>query len=430
MAVNRDASVFDDLIPAGFLDDAVVASEGGTELGFEATAADDPAAALEDFAGWADVLSPAEQALRAGILALMREHWLPAAAEHFQAGRFPHQLFRALGRLGAIGAAHVGRDGGAPLRKRAVAALMHAVEYGDGGLRCALTIQDSVVQALVRFGSDEQRARWLEPLCCGEAIAAFALTEPQAGSDVRALASKARRRGGNWVLSGQKGWITSAPHADLILVWARTGERNEAIRGFLVERGAPGLQVEPISSAASMRAAPVGRISLDEVVVPDSALLPHAWGLTDINACLDYNRLTVIFGVMGAARFCLEAAITHARRREQFGVPIGSRQLVQSQLADMARSVCIGEMLSLTLARRWEREPLPRFAVSLAKRNNCADALAVARSARAVMGAQGVDLAEHVVRHLLNLEASYTYGGTHEIHALVLGKILTGESAF
>jgi alkylation response protein AidB-like acyl-CoA dehydrogenase len=192
----------------------------------------------------------------------MKGTWLPIAAEHYQAGRFPAELFRELGRLGAIGASHVGRHG-APLRKRATAALMHAVEYGDGGLRCALTIQDSVVQALVRFGSDEQRARWLEPLCRGEA--------------------------------------------------------------------------------------------------------------------------------------------DHARRRVQFGAPIGSRQLIQAQLADMARAVCMGEMLSLELARRWEEEPLsPR----------------------------GIDLANHVARHLLDLEASFTYGGTHEIHALVLGKILTGESAF
>ncbi|HEY8141430.1 MAG TPA: acyl-CoA dehydrogenase family protein [Kofleriaceae bacterium] len=423
------ATVFDDLDPVDFLDDAAVSVERSTSLGFEVHDRDDPATVLEEFAGWSRALSPAEERLRHDVLALMKGTWLPIAAEHYQAGRFPSELFRELGRLGAIGASHVGPHG-VPLRKRAAAALMHAVEYGDGGLRCALTIQDSVVQALVRFGSDEQRARWLEPLCRGEAIAAFALTEPDAGSDIRALSTRARRRGDDWIITGKKGWITSAPHADLILVWARTGERNEAIRGFLVERGTPGLEVETISSATAMRAAPVGRISLDQVAVPSRRMLPHAWGLTDINACLDYNRLTVIFGVMGAARFCLEAAIDHARRRVQFGAPIGSRQLIQAQLADMARAVCMGEMLSLELARRWEEEPLSRFAVSLAKRNNCAEALAVARSARSIMGAHGIDLANHVARHLLNLEASFTYGGTHEIHALVLGKILTGESAF
>ena len=179
-----------------------------------------------------------------------------------------------------------------------------------------------------------------------------------------------------------------------------------------------------------MRAAPVGRVFLGDVRVPERALLPHAWGLVDINACLDYNRLTVIFGVMGAARFCLEAALKYTRHRRQFGVPIASKQLVQAQLADMATNVALGELLSLHLAKRWEQSPLARFDVSLAKRSNCAAALSVARQARSLLGAHGIDLDSHVSRHLLNLEASYTYGGTHEIHGLVMGKALTGESAF
>ena len=411
------------------VDPGQVLVEPTTQLAFEEGARHDLAAALEDFAGWPRLLSDSEQALRHSVLRLMRETWLPVAAEHFQAGRFPTELFRELGALGAIGAGLVGGAAG-PLRKRATAAIVHAVEYGDGGVRCALTIQDCVIQALVRFGSEAQRARWLEPLRLGRSIASFALTEPQAGSDVRALATRATRRGDRWILRGRKGWITSAPQADVLLVWARTGERNEAIRGFLVERGAAGLEVEAIGSAAAMRAAPVGRIVLDDVSVADEAVLPHAWGLTDINACLDYNRLTVIFGVTGAARYCLEAAIDHARERRQFGVPIGSKQLVQARVADMARAVAVCEMMCLELAQRWEREPLPRFAISLAKRTACADALSVARTARGILGAGGLDFDNHVVRHLLNLEASSTYGGTDEIHGLVLGKLLTRESAF
>ena len=254
------------------------------------------------------------------------------------------------------------------------------------------------------------------------------LPEPPGGSDVRAVSTKATRRGADWTISGSKGWITNAPHADLILVWARTGERNDAIRGFLVERGTPGLEIEPISDAVSMRVAPVGRVELDEVRVPNSALLPHAWGLIDINACLDYNRVTVLFGVMGAARFCLERAARYSKTRHQFGVPIGSKQLVQSHLADMACQV--GELLSLQLASRWGAGPLSRFDVSLAKRNNCSVALDVARRARGIFGANGIDLKNHVARHMLNLESSYSYGGTHEIHGLVMGKIITGENAF
>jgi glutaryl-CoA dehydrogenase len=256
------------------------------------------------------------------------------------------------------------------------------------------------------------------------------LTEPQAGSDVRAVATQARRAGGDWVIDGEKGWITNSPRADVLLIWARTGEQNNALRGFLVEKGTPGLDVRTISGAASMRSGAVGRISLNGVRVPEGAVLPHAWGLVDISACLDYNRLTVIFGVMGAARFCLDTAIRHVKQRRQFGVPLASKQLVQEHIADMATSVVLGEMLSLHLATRWQDKPPSRFEVSLAKRHNCAAALDVARRARGLMGAQGVDLDNHVIRQMLNLEASSTYGGTHEVHSLVLGKTLTQESAF
>jgi glutaryl-CoA dehydrogenase len=175
---------------------------------------------------------------------------------------------------------------------------------------------------------------------------------------------------------------------------------------------------------------PVGRINLDQVRVPHIALLPHGWGLTDINACLDYNRLTVLFGVMGAARRCLDIAIEHATTRYQFGVPIASKQLVQTMLADMAERVALGELACLHLSKRWELGPLPRFDISLTKRSNYTSALEFARMARAILGTKGVDLDEHVMRHLLNLEASYSYGGTHEIHGPVVGKELTRESAF
>jgi glutaryl-CoA dehydrogenase len=390
---------------------------------------DDEFQAVESFAGWSILDRDAAQ-MRSRVLALIEPWVRTEAATCFSQARFPRELFAQLGMAGAIGASLVGRDGNPPLSKLATCAIMHALEYGDGGLRCAVTIQDSVIQALVRFGDDAQRKRWLKPLIHGEAVASFALTEPHAGSDVRALSTKATRADGGWMIRGSKGWITNAPHADLLLVWARTSERNDAIRGFLLERGTPRLDIEPIGDAVSMRVAPIGRVTLDGVHVPNSALLPHAWGLSDINACLDYNRLTVLFGVMGAARFCLESATKYSKTRYQFGVPIGSKQLLQGHLADMACQVGVGELLSLQLASRWEAGPLSRFDVSLAKRNNCSVALDIARRARALFGANGIDLKNHVARHMLNLEASYSYGGTHEIHGLVMGQILTGENAF
>jgi alkylation response protein AidB-like acyl-CoA dehydrogenase len=389
----------------------------------------DRSAAVEAFAGWSTALDPAASKVRGRVLDLV-EQWLPNASEAFSSGTFPDGLFRDLGAAGAIGASLVGRNGNPPLSKLATCAIMHAVEYGDGGLRCALTVHDSVIQALVRFGSDEQRERWLDPLISGNIVSSFALTEPNAGSDIRAVSTKASRSGDDWLLSGSKSWITNGPRADVILIWARTSERNNAIRGFLVEKGTPGLNVETITTASSMRIAPVGRVNLEQVRVAHSALLPHAWGLTDINACLDYNRLTVLFGVIGGARRCLDIALEYAATRHQFGVPIASKQLVQTMLADMAERVALGELAALHLAKRWEEEPLSRFDISLVKRNNCAAALEVARMARAILGANGIDLDRHVMRHLLNLEASYSYGGTHEIHGLVVGKELTRESAF
>ncbi len=189
-------------------------------------------------------------------------------------------------------------------------------------MRCALTVHDSVIQALVRFGSDEQRERWIDPLIRGNIVSAFALTEPNAGSDIRGISTKATRSSDAWYISGSKSWITNGPRADVIMIWARTGERNNAIRGFLVEKGTPAPNIETVPTASSMRIAPVGRVNLDQVRVPHSALLPHAWGLTDINACLDCNRLTVIFGVMGGARRCLDIALEYAQHGINLGYPL------------------------------------------------------------------------------------------------------------
>jgi glutaryl-CoA dehydrogenase len=406
-----------------------VTTAQGTQLLREDQRLWDRSAAIETFAGWSTALDPAATEIRGRVLTLISQ-WEPNASEAFSSGTFPDGLFRDLGSVGALGASLVGRNGNPPLSKLATCAIMHTVEYGDGGLRCALTVHDSVIQALVRFGSDEQRERWLDPLVKGNIVSAFALTEPNAGSDIRGISTKATRSGDSWYISGSKSWITNGPRADVILIWARTSERNNAIRGFLVEKGTPGLNIEPISTASSMRIAPVGCVNLDRVCVPHSSMLPHAWGLTDINACLDYNRMTVLFGVMGGARRCLDIALEYAAARHQFEVPIASKQLVQTLLADMAERVAMGELASLHLARRWQESPLPRFDVSLTKRSNCAAALEVARLARSLLGANGIDLDRHIMRHLLNLEASYSYGGTHEIHGLIVGKELTRENAF
>lgn len=378
--------------------------------------------------GWSQ-LDEATRALRRNTLGVVTGEWLAGAAGDFLAGRFNRGVLHDLGSIGALGTGIVDSD--RPGRdKTATFAVMHSLEYAGGGLRCAITIQDSVLQALTRFGSDAQKEQWIGPLMRGEAIACFGLTEPDAGSDVRSLQTHAVRREGDWVLNGQKGWLTNAPSADVLLVWARSTDHHNEIRGYLVDPNAPGVKIEQVTNNAGMRTAPVGLVHLDGVRVPADAVLPHAWGLADINACLDHNRMTVAFGVMGAARFCLEKSIEFACARQQFGAPLGIKQLVQQRIADMACAVVTGEQLALRLAEEWQRRPLTRFEVSLVKRANCSAALDVARQARAVLGSRGLDLDNHVIRHLLNLEASYTYGGTHEIHGLVIGKTLTGLDAF
>lgn len=419
------ASVFDDL-------DSVltgtVTREVEEAVHVQAEEEKGPGPEIDRMVGWPR-LDDATRDLRRRTLEIVTGDWLAGAAGDFLAGRFDRNVVHDLGAIGALGTGIVDTD--APGRgKTATFAVMHSLEYAGGGLRCAITIQDSVLQALTRFGSPEQQERWISPLMKGEAIACFGLTEPGAGSDVRGLQTSAVRRGGDWVLNGQKGWLTNAPTADVLLIWARSTEHHNEIRGYLVEPGMAGVTIEPVVNNAGMRTAPVGLVRLDGVRVPASSVLPHAWGLADINACLDHNRMTVAFGVMGAARFCLEAAVAHARARHQFGVPLGTKQLVQQRIADMACHVVLGEQLALRLAQEWDHRPLTRFEVSLVKRANCSGALTVAREARAVLGSSGLDLDNHVIRHLLNLEASYTYGGTHEIHGLVIGKVLTGLDAF
>ena len=384
---------------------------------------------IDRFVGWDARLDSDALKVRERVLGIVQD-WEPFSVEAFQKGIFPDEIFRELGQAGAIGASLINHGSTPPLSRLATCGIMHAVEYGDGGLRCALTVHDCVLLAISRFGTQTQKDQWFTSLKNGELVSAFALTEPHAGSDIRAISTKATRQGDDWIINGDKSWITNGPRADVLLIWARTSERNDTIRGFLVEKGTAGLEVKTISTAASMRIAPVGRIHLENLRVPHSALLPHAWGLSDINDLLDYNRLTVLFGATGGARKCLEIAHRYTAERELFSVPLASKQLIQTMLADMTEKVSLGELTSLHLAERWTKTHLPRFDVSLSKRSNCAGALEVARMARTILGANGCDLAFHVIRHLLNLEASYSYGGTNEIHGLIVGKELTGENAF
>jgi glutaryl-CoA dehydrogenase len=278
-----------------------------------------------------------------------------------------------------------------------------------------------------RYGSEEQRRRWLPEMAAGRVIGCFGLTEPDAGSDPASMRTRARREGDDWVLSGTKMWITNGSIAGLTVIWAQT---EEGIRGFLVERGTPGLSSRDIEGKLALRASITSELVLDEVRLPGSAMLPEARGLGAPLSCLDEARFGICWGVLGAARACLEAAVAYAKSRKAFGQPIARFQLTQAKLAEMASRLVQGRLVAHRLATLKDAGEAHPVRVSLAKRANTRIALDIAREARTILGANGLTLEYPVARHMANLEAVLTYEGTEEIHSLILGRAITGEDAF
>jgi glutaryl-CoA dehydrogenase len=284
--------------------------------------------------------------------------------------------------------------------------------------------------AIHTYGSEEQRQRWLPPMARGEVIGCFGLTEPDHGSDPGGMVTRAKRDGSDWVLSGSKMWITNAQFSDVAVVWAKTGEDASSIQAFIVERGMPGFEAHGIPHKMSMRASATGGLTLDDVRVPEANRMPGGHGLPGPLRCLTNARFSVAFGVLGAARFCLERAVEYAKDRRQFGVPIARKQLIQLKLADIAAELVQGSVLAAHYGRLKDQGKLRHEQVSLLKRQCCRLALSAARNARSVLGANGITTDYDVIRHALNLESTYTYEGTDEIHTLVIGRALTGEAAF
>jgi glutaryl-CoA dehydrogenase len=302
------------------------------------------------------------------------------------------------------------------------------LEAADSGVRSLVSVQGSLAMyAIWRYGSEEHKQRWLPPMARGDAIGCFGLTEPDHGSDPAAMASRARRDGDDWVLSGTKMWITNAPVADVAVVWAR-GEQG--ILGFLVPLDSPGVTVNEIRDKLSLRASVTGEIVMDGVRLPDAARLPQARGLRAPLSCLTEARLGITWGALGSARDCLQTAIDYACEREQFGRPIAGFQLTQAKLADMAVELNKGFLLALHLSRAADAGTLRPEMVSVGKLNNVREALEIARTARTILGANGISGEYPVMRHAANLESVLTYEGTSEIHTLVIGQALTGIAAF
>ncbi|HUJ25561.1 MAG TPA: acyl-CoA dehydrogenase family protein, partial [Myxococcales bacterium] len=357
----------------------------------------------------------------------VKERCMPRIVADYEAGRFPMELLPEIARLGLMGANLEGY-GCAGMGHLAYGLACHEMEACDSGLRSFVSVQTSLAMyALFKFGSEEQKQRWLPEMAAGRALGCFGLTEPGHGSDPGGMETRAEKDGKDWVITGRKLWITNAQVAHLAIVWART---SDGIRGFVVERDRPGYSTENIPHKLSMRASITGGLVLEGVRVPDENRLPGAAGLKGPLSCLDNARFGVAWGVLGAARACLEIAVSYARERKQFDVPIAAKQLVQLELADVASEIVKASLLAVHFARLKEAGKLHPAQTSLLKRNNCRIALEAARRCRAVLGANGIAGEFHILRHAANLESTFTYEGTDQIHTLSIGRALTGSSAF
>jgi glutaryl-CoA dehydrogenase len=376
----------------------------------------------------ASTLSDEERLIRDTVRRYVRERFLPTVADHFEAGTFPAAVPADLGQLELLGM-HLSGYGCAGASAVAYGLACMELEAGDSGLRSFCSVQGSLAMfAIWRWGSEEQKQRWLPEMAAGRAIGCFGLTEPDVGSNPAAMRTRAVRDGDGWVLRGSKMWITSGSLADVAVVWART--EDGGVGGFLVEPGTPGFEARDMHGKLSLRASVTSELILDECRVSDAQRLPGVSSLRGPLSCLNEARYGIVWGVVGAARACYEAALEYALTREQFGKPIAAFQLTQAKLAEMATRVEQGFLLALHLGRLKDAGQLRPEQVSFGKRANCAMALDVAHMARGVLGANGITLEYPVMRHAANLESVATYEGTNEMHTLVIGQALTGHAAF
>jgi glutaryl-CoA dehydrogenase len=374
------------------------------------------------------LLDEEEKAIRDTVRRFVREQVLPEIGDWFERGILPRELLAELAKLGLFGM-HLDGYGLPGASAVAYGLACTELEAGDSGIRSAVSVQGSLAMfAIWRWGSEEQKQRWLPAMHAGEAIGCFGLTEPDAGSDPGAMRTHARRDGGDWILNGAKMWITNGTIADLAIVWAHTDAGE--IRGFIVEKGAPGFSAPEIHRKISLRASVTSELVLQDVRVPDENMLPEASTLRGPLSCLNEARYGIVWGAVGSARACFEAALEYAKERIVFGKPISGYQLTQQKLAEMALELNRGALVALHLGRMKDAGTLRPEHVSLGKMGNVRGALEVCRGARTVLGANGVTLEYPVIRHMNNLESVLTYEGTHEIHTLVVGQALTGVNAF
>ena len=380
-----------------------------------------------DFLSIDSLLSSEELLVRDTVRQFVGDRILPDVAAWFEEGTFPKDLAKEMGALGLFGM-HLEGYGCAGTSAVEYGLACLELEAGDSGARSFVSVQGSLCMFPIwKYGSEEQKQEWLPRMAAGEVIGCFGLTEADAGSDPASMRTHARRDGDDWIISGSKMWITNGGIADVAIVWAHT---DGGVRGFIVPTDTPGFSAIDIHKKLSLRASVTSELVLDDVRVPADAVLPEVASMRGPLSCLNEARFGILFGAIGAARACYEAALDYSKERVQFGVPIASFQITQQKLVEMMVAVNRGTLVALHLGRMKDAGTITHEQVSFGKMDNVRAALEVARSARSVLGANGITLEYPVIRHMNNLESVYTYEGTHEVHTLVMGNAITGIEAF
>ena len=374
------------------------------------------------------LLSEEERLIRDSAHQYCQEKLMPRILMANRDEHFDVDIMKEFGELGLLGATIEEKYGCANVNYVSYGLIAREVERVDSGYRSAMSVQSSLVMHPIHaYGSEEQKMKYLPKLASGEFIGCFGLTEPNSGSDPASMATKAVKVDGGYQLNGSKMWITNSPVADVFIVWAKL---DDVIRGFILEKGMAGLSAPKIEGKFSLRASITGEIVMDNVFVPEANMLPHAKGLSGPFGCLNKARYGIAWGALGAAEFCWHGARQYTLDREQFGKPLAATQLIQKKLADMQTEISTGLLSCLQVGRLMDANELAVEAISLIKRNSCGKALEIARQARDMHGGNGISDEFHIIRHVMNLEAVNTYEGTHDVHALILGRAQTGIQAF
>ena len=381
-----------------------------------------------DYYHISDLLSEDELMIQKEVRSFVDERFMPLIREQHRKALFPMDLIRELGQMGLLGVTVPEEFGGAGLSHTIYGIAMQELERGDSGLRSFASVQGSLVMFPIKsYGSLEQKKKWLPQLAGGEKIGCFGLTEADFGSNPQGMRTKAKKNGREWILNGSKMWITNGSIADVAVVWAMT---DEGINGFLVEKDRAGFSSKAVQGKLSLRASDTAELSFQDCVIPDENRLPGVSGLKGPLSCLNEARYGISWGVVGAAMACFDEALSYAKERIQFDKPIAAFQLTQEKLVEMATEITKAQLLNYRLGRLKDSGKAKVHHVSMAKRNNVSQALKIARTARTILGANGISDEYQSMRHAMNLESVLTYEGTHEIHTLILGQYITGESAF